>query len=93
MALTPQEIERLHNSGKMPDWIYYQVNGKSAQENWEEQHRKIIERYRQREEEARKQAEQKKREKDLEKQIEKQIEKELEKTVEKVLEDLLKGFK
>ena len=49
MAFTPEEIERLHNSGKMPDWVYYQTNGKSAQPNWEEQHRKIIEGYRQRE--------------------------------------------
>ena len=88
MALTPQEIERLHNSGQMPDWIYYQVNGKSAQENFEAQHRKMMEQYKQREEEARRQAEQKQFEKDLEKQMETK----LEKTLEKVLEDLLKDF-
>lgn len=28
------DIDELHNSGKMPDWAYYQLNGKSAQENY-----------------------------------------------------------
>lgn len=28
------EIEYYHNSGLMPDWVYYQVNGKTAQENY-----------------------------------------------------------
>ena len=89
MALTPQEIERLHRSGKMPDWVYYQVNGKSAQENWEEQHRKIIEGVRQREAEKRRQAE----EKALEKKLEAEIEKQVGQAVEKALDELLKGFK
>jgi molecular chaperone GrpE (heat shock protein) len=89
MAYTQEQIEWLHDHGKMPDWIYYQVNGKSAQENYNEQHKKILERYRAREEEARRQAEQKKAEAELEKEIEAKVEK----TVEKVLEDLLKGFK
>lgn len=31
-----QMIERLHNAGKMTDIIYYQVNGKTAQENYAE---------------------------------------------------------
>lgn len=30
-------IEYYHNNGLMPDWYYYQVNGKSAEENYEEQ--------------------------------------------------------
>lgn len=29
-------IEKLHNSGKMPDWYYYQVNGRTFQENYDE---------------------------------------------------------
>lgn len=28
------DIEELHESGKMPDWVYYQLNGKTAQENY-----------------------------------------------------------
>ena len=28
-------------SGLMPDWAWYQLNGKSAQENWVEQRQKI----------------------------------------------------
>ena len=36
----PQLVEFLHNSGKMPDRYYYQLNGKSAEENYIEQKRK-----------------------------------------------------
>lgn len=32
--MTKEEIEYYHNSGLMPDWVYYQVNGKTAQENY-----------------------------------------------------------
>ena len=92
MALTLEQIEWLHDHGKMPDWAYYQLNGKSAQANWEEQHRKIMERYNQREAEARRQAEEKALEKKLEADLEKQIEKKLDKALEKALDDLLKGF-
>ena len=92
MALTKEQIEWLHDHGKMPDWAYYQQNGKSAQANWEEQHRKIMERYRQREAEQRRQAEEKALEKKLEADLEKQIEKKLDKALEKALDDLLKGF-
>lgn len=78
MGLTNEEIERLHNQGKMPDWIYYQVNGKSAQANWEEQRRKIYDNLRKREEE---------------KQQKQELEKELKKMLEATLNDLLKDFK
>ena len=36
MAYTLEQIEWLHDNGKMPDWAYYQQNGKSAQANFEE---------------------------------------------------------
>ena len=81
MAYTLEQIEWLHNNGWMPDWAYYQQNGKSAQANFAEQQRKIMEMERQREEEARRQAEEKEREKKLDKAL------------EKALDDLLKGFK
>ena len=28
--------------GWVPDWVWYQINGQSAQENWMEQHQKIL---------------------------------------------------
>lgn len=93
MAYTKEQIEWLHDNGLMPDWAYYQQNGKTAQENWNEQHRKIMERCRQREAEERRQAEEKAREKKLEADLEKQLEKKLEKALEKALDDLLKDFK
>ena len=37
----PQMVEMLHNMGKMPDKAYYQLNGKSAQENYADQKRKM----------------------------------------------------
>lgn len=37
MAFSKEEIEYLHNTGKMPDWVYYQQNGASAQENYNRQ--------------------------------------------------------
>ena len=36
------QIEKYHDLGFMPDWAYYQVNGKSPMENYIEQHRKIL---------------------------------------------------
>lgn len=38
----PQMVEQLHDQGKMPDWVYYQLNGKSAQENFNDWHDKRI---------------------------------------------------
>lgn len=86
MAFTQQEIEYYHDRGLMPDWAYYQQNGKSAQENYIAQTRKIkdaaMERIReQQQQEA------------LEKYVTKMVEDKLEDTLEKVLDDLLKGFK
>lgn len=89
MAYTLEQIEWLHSNGWMPDWAYYQQNGKSAQANFAEQQRKIMEMEHQREEEARRQAE----EKEMEKKVEAEIEKKLDKALEKALDDLLKGFK
>ena len=43
MALSNEEIERLHRQGKIPDWVYYQTNNKSPQENIEEQRDKVRE--------------------------------------------------
>ncbi len=34
MSYSKEMIEYLHDTGKMPDWVYYQQNGKSLQENY-----------------------------------------------------------
>ena len=39
----PQMVELYHNLGKMPDRYYYQLNRKSAQENYADQKNQIIE--------------------------------------------------
>ena len=41
--------------GLVPDWVWYQINGKSAQENWTEQREKMKKRladYKEEEEDA-----------------------------------------
>ena len=93
MAYTQEQIEWLHDNGKMPDWAYFQQNGKTAQQNYVEATRrakeKILKRYEEQQAEARRKAEEKK----LEAELEKKIEKQLEQALEKALDDLLKGFK
>ena len=37
MAFSKEQIEYLQNTGKMPDWAYYQQNGGSAKENYNRQ--------------------------------------------------------
>lgn len=78
-------IEYYHNKGQMPDWVYYQLNGKSAEENLAEQHEKIYARLRE-------QQLARQREKELEKEIEREIDKKLGVALEKALDDLLDGF-
>lgn len=34
MAFTDEQIEYLYKKGKMPQWAYFQQNGKTAQENY-----------------------------------------------------------
>ena len=88
-----QEIERLHKSGQMPDWYYYQVNGKSASENLWEQHQKIIDKLRKREQIDRELELYKARRKaEIDKEIEEQIENELTGKLEEALNDLLKDW-
>ena len=48
MAYNKEQIEYLHDSGKMPDWAYYQQNGATAQENYTRQMRAIKNRLRDR---------------------------------------------
>ena len=89
MAYTQEQIEWLWRNGKMPDWAYFQQNGKTAQENYvlatERAKQRIIDNYNRKQEETRRKEEAKKQEKQLEKDIEKQ----LEQSLEKVLGNLL----
>lgn len=81
-----EEIEKLHNSGKMPDWYYYQVNGKSAWENYAEQFNKISKKKQiERELEIYKA----KRKAEIDAELEKQIEEKAAPEIEKVLDKLL----
>ena len=77
MAYTKEQIEYLHDSGKMPDWAYYQQNGATTQENYNRQiqafRNRMLERYQ-------------------EEQQEKEIEKQIEDKLEEILEDLLKDL-
>lgn len=89
MAYSKEMIEWLHDTGKMPDWIYYQQNGKSLQENYTAQKMKqqkqieeLLSNRRRREEEAK-----------AEKELEAEIEKKVSETVENALEELLKDFR
>ena len=45
----PKMVEFYHDQGWMPDWIYYQLNGKSAMENYIDQKRKMQKRFEDRE--------------------------------------------
>lgn len=42
MAYTREQVEQLHDSGKMPDWVYYQTVKKPAWLAWQEQRDKFI---------------------------------------------------
>ena len=67
----------------MPDWAYFQQNGKTAQENYvlatERAKQRILDNYNRQQEEARRKQEIQKQEKQMEKDIEKQLEQSLEK--------------
>lgn len=77
--MNQSEIEMYHDSGKMSDKFYYQQNGKSAQENYNEQRRKF------RTAAAAAAADPVSIDKE-------QAEKDLKEQVENVLDDLLKGL-
>ena len=35
-------VRLARSRGMVPDWVWYQINGKSAQENWMEQRQKML---------------------------------------------------
>lgn len=80
-----EEVERIYKAGKMPDRYYYQLNGKTADENWRDWHskkqKKVAEYY-----------EKQRQQKTISAQVEQQIEQELEPLIENTIEELLGGF-
>ena len=85
MELTQQEkdfIEFWHNEGSMPDFVYYQLNGKSPFQNYLEQKRKMQDKF-----------EQRKKLENLENMVQAEVEKELQPTLEKALGQILKTLK
>ena len=72
-----EEIEYYHNSGLMPDWVYCQVNGKTAQENYIDIVMKRDQEY---------------RDSLNEREVEESISKSLEETIDKCLDNILKEF-
>ena len=85
ITMDKQMIEYYHNNGEMPDWIYYQVNGKSATENY-------LDMINKRDKEFREELLRQKEKEEMNKELEKEFETKLEDTLEKALDDLLKKF-
>ena len=88
MAFSKEEIEYYHNNRLMPDWIYYQQNGKTAQENYDDIMRKrqayskqLLEARSRRAREAQEQ-----------KKLEAELEKKAYEVAEKAIEDIFKDF-
>ena len=79
MSLTKEQIEYLHDSGLMPDMYYYQINGKSFQENY-------ISIHRQRQQEYKKLLVERQQQKELEKHLDIAIEEAVEKAVGKLFD-------
>lgn len=71
----------MKNINDLPDRIYYQVNGKSAEENFIEQKQKIIKACRER---KRKKLEQEQEKKKIDKLIKEAIDKEVHKQLDKL---------
>ena len=87
--MTIEEIERLHKAGKMPDWAYYAQNGKSPTQNLWEQHQKMIDKIKGKEQIDRElEIYRARRKAEIDREIEQQIEDELTPKIEKVFDEL-----
>ena len=81
MAYSLEQVESFHNQGVMPDWIYYQLNGKSLQENYQDVIHKMQQDFR------------KKQQEELQNQeIEKEVSEYVEKSLDNILDKLLKDI-
>ena len=75
------EIERRHDQGLIPDWMYYQLSDKPAWMKLEEQKKKFLD-----------YLESRQREQEDKKQMEKSLEEALGAAVNRELSRLLEGF-
>lgn len=75
------EIERRHDEGVLPDWMYYQLSDKPAWMKLEEQKKKFLD-----------YLERRQREQQDEKQMEKSLEAALEKVVNQEFSRIFKDF-
>lgn len=75
------EIERRHDEGLLPDWMYYQLSDKPAWMKLEEQKKKFLD-----------YLESRQREQEDKKQMEKSLEEALGAAVNRELSRLLEGF-
>ena len=82
-------MEQLHRRGKMPDWAYYQLNDRTAEENFFEQREKLynklladkeLELYKSR------------RKAEIDEEIDREIEKELPKVIQDALDDIFSNW-
>lgn len=76
-----EQVEYLHNTGKMPDWAYYQQNGNGITENYREQKAKIHQKTKQ-------ESKGNQQEKELEDYIQKDIEEIVQKSINEVLQNI-----
>ena len=87
MELSAEMIDYLHNEGRLPEWAYYQINGKTAGENYREQKKQINKLFEDTEKGIK--AFKERREKEVEDEVIAQAEKELPQIIQSVLDDLL----
>lgn len=76
-----EQVEYLHNTGKMPDWVYYQQNGNGITENYREQKAKIDQRIIQ-------DIERKQQGKEMERCIQESIEEVIQKSMIEILKNI-----
>lgn len=76
------DIEKAWRNGELPSTYYFQMNGKSAEENLNEQRRLFMEQIRKR-----------KAEEQAKKELEKEVQQKVEAVLDETLEELFKGFK
>lgn len=86
--MTQQQLDYLHDQGKVPDWWYYQQSDKPVWMKWQEQ----TDKFNRELEERQKKQEQERQEKALEAQVEQEVEEQLETVLDKALGDLFKDF-
>lgn len=80
--MTDEEFTQyLFNRGYIPKWAYYQLNGKTADENYRNQHQRMIER-----EKANREID------DYKSRRKAEVEAEIEEGIEETLNDLLKDW-